>query len=373
MAGADLEGRLSALLADPSRSDDPAVVLLRELEAERLKARRRLDRIGRISDGYQASLRELNQQLAESNEKLRVALSEVKTLRGFLPICGRCKRIRNDEGYWDEVESYLGAHSDAVLSHGICPACASEGDSAPKGLPGPGPLRVMEEEVEERSRLEEILANRGLSGDPLVPEYTRLSRRFVRLVRRLEKIARISDGFQKQLKELNIVLQRLSRTDPLTGLANRREMLERLHAEANRSGRSGKSFVVAMLDIDRFKDVNDAYGHEAGDEVLRYLGALLRANLRSFDLCGRWGGEEFLVLLAETLPEKGLEAAEKLRDVIEQSRVPYAGVEIAFTVSVGVAVHEPWAKAEQTIREADAALYAAKREGRNRVMASEAL
>ncbi len=373
MTGADLEGRLSALLAELSRDDHPAVPLLRELEAERLKARRRLERIGRISDGYQASLRDLNQQLAESNEKLRVALSEVKTLRGFLPFCGRCKKIRNDEGYWDEVESYLGAHSEAVLSHGVCPDCAGAGESAPAIAAETRPLRVTAEETEERSRLDEVLANPELAGDPLLPAYARLSRRYVRLAHRVEKIARISDGFQKQLKELNIVLQRLSRTDPLTGLANRREVLERLHAEANRTGRSGKPFVVAMFDIDRFKDVNDQHGHEAGDEVLRFFSALLRANLRSFDVCGRWGGEEFLVLLAETPVDKGLEAVEKLRELVERSRVPYGGVEITITVSVGVAAHEPWAKAEQTIREADAALYAAKREGRNRVMAAETL
>lgn len=352
------------LLDEPAYQDHPLMDACRKLLADRDKMNRRLERIGRISDSYQAQLRELNRELVESNERLATALGEVKTLRGFVPICSRCKKVRDDEGYWDVVESYLERHSEAVLSQGVCPDCAA----------GVEPERTFQSPLgadEEGERLEKV--SREHAGNPLLPEHSRLSRRYAKLARRLEKISKISDGFQSQLKDLNGVLQRASVTDSLTGISNRRGMVERLQAEVNRTGRKGQTFSLLMCDIDHFKRINDTFGHEAGDEVLKEVARLFRENLRSFDLCARWGGEEFLVLLADTAREPAVTVAEKLLTLVADQALDYGGHLLRFTVSGGLATHDPDTALNDTLREADRALYAAKQAGRNRLVSAETL
>lgn len=369
-----VEERATEALAGPVGPDHLLRKLLEDLVEERRRLDRRLERISRISDGYQAQLRDVNRDLSAANERLTTALSEVRTLRGFIPMCTRCKRVRDDEGYWGEVASYLGKHSDAILSQGMCPACV-RGVEPETAVPSGRPATSGSEEdgVAESSHLAGLLSNPAFQGHPLLDEYARLSRRFTKLAHRLEKISRISDGFQAQLRELNDALQRASRTDPLTGLANRREMMERLHAEANRSFRNSRPFVLVMIDLDEFKAVNDTYGHDAGDAVLKEVAILFRTNLRSFDLCARWGGEEFLLLLAETSPDMAVVTAEKLRSLAEAVRLPHGGAELRITFSAGVATHPPEGNVEDTIREADQALYQAKRAGRNRVVVASPL
>lgn len=356
----DSDERIQTLLADPAHQDHPLLAVCKKLLEDRNRLNRRLERIGRISDGYQAQLRDLNRELIATNERLGTALTEVRTLRGFVPICSRCKKVRDDEGYWDEVESYLSKHSEAVLSQGVCPSCARGAD----------PDRRFKSSEEER-RLTEVC--REHAENPLLPEHLRLSKRYAKLERRLEKISKISDGFQTQLKELNKVLQRASLTDALTGISNRRAMLERLQAESNRSARSGKTFSLMMIDLDHFKRINDEYGHEAGDQVLKEVARIFRENVRSFDLCARWGGEEFLVLLADTSSENAVTAAEKLRSLVEDVAVAYAGHLIGITFSAGLATHEPETAIAETLREADRALYCAKQAGRNRLVVAETL
>lgn len=362
MAG-DLEQQIESLLADPAHQDHPLLAVCQKLLADRSKLHRRLERIGRISDGYQSQLRELNRELVATNDRLGTALSEVRTLRGFVPICSRCKKIRDDEGFWDEVENYLARHSEAVLSHGVCPECSRGDDPVSR-------FKSAEEERDEQRRVEDVSLR--YPDNPLLSEHVQLSKRYTKLARRLDKISKISDGFQTQLKDLNAVLQRDSLTDPLTGLANRRAMLDRLRAEANRSERGGHTFTVMMCDLDHFKRVNDTYGHEAGDQVLKEVAGIFRENLRSFDLCARWGGEEFLVLLADTDSENAMAVAEKLRALVQEQPVPYAGHSISITVSGGLATHDPENSLTETLREADRALYAAK-SGRNRLVQAETL
>ena len=154
-------------------------------------------------------------------------------------------------------------------------------------------------------------------------------------------------------------------TDHLTGLANRRRFERQLEREVTRTLRYGRPFCLLLLDIDRFKDVNDTYGHEVGDEAIRRLAIILQAGTRGIDTAARIGGEEFAVILTETDFEGGLEVAERLRLAIKTAEVPTVG---HMTASFGVA---EFPLSAQTGREliaiADAAMYEAKRQGRDRV------
>jgi diguanylate cyclase (GGDEF)-like protein/putative nucleotidyltransferase with HDIG domain len=153
-------------------------------------------------------------------------------------------------------------------------------------------------------------------------------------------------------------------TDPLTGLANHRAFQERLQAEVGRAGRHGRPVAVALVDVDRFKDVNDAGGHAAGDQVLRAVAAHLREHLRAEDLLARVGGDEFAVLLPEAGAAEAAAALERARRAIE--RAPFAGG-ARLTISVGVCDGTHAADAAQLSRFADGALYWSKEHGRNRV------
>lgn len=218
-----------------------------------------------------------------------------------------------------------------------------------------------------RSRMEVLRSDPANRDHPLLWELERLGDAHLRLLRRLGKITRISDGFQSQLKALNEVLQQASRTDSLTGIPNRRAMMEDLRAELARTVREGGTMAVLMADVDRFKGVNDTFGHETGDRVLVALAHALRDALRGYDVCARWGGEEFLVLLPATGREGALEVGEKLRRAAAALSVTAAEARVTVGLSVGLAVLEQGESMDSLIRRADGAMYLAKRLGGNRV------
>jgi diguanylate cyclase (GGDEF)-like protein len=174
----------------------------------------------------------------------------------------------------------------------------------------------------------------------------------------------------KLSRELAVALdqvQRLARTDGLTGLLNRRAILALVEEEATRARRTGEPFSLAILDIDRFKGINDTLGHTAGDEVLKHLASLLGAAVRGADKVSRYGGEEFLVLMASPCDEKGAWGAmERLRATVAASRWPGCG-ELVVTASIGFATVRGSETITEAIRRADEALYRAKNTGRNRV------
>jgi diguanylate cyclase (GGDEF)-like protein len=156
-------------------------------------------------------------------------------------------------------------------------------------------------------------------------------------------------------------------TDHLTGLANRRRFERQLEREVGRMARFGHPFSLLMLDIDSFKNLNDSYGHDAGDEAIRRLSRVLREGTRGIDLAARIGGEEFAVILVETSKEGALEVAERLRAAIKALEIPMAG---HITGSFGVAECPSDAQTSAGIvKAADVALYEAKRNGRDRVVA----
>ncbi|CAK0740013.1 diguanylate cyclase [uncultured Gammaproteobacteria bacterium] len=163
-------------------------------------------------------------------------------------------------------------------------------------------------------------------------------------------------------------LRHLAATDPLTGAANRRSFMETGIREFSNARRHGRPLSVAMLDADHFKLVNDRYGHAVGDEVLRHLVARGRTVLRTGDLLGRYGGEEFVVLLPNTPLDEAAHVGERLRAEMEATFVNDGEHTVRFTVSVGVATMIPETESiERLLADADKALYAAKTNGRNRV------
>lgn len=171
-----------------------------------------------------------------------------------------------------------------------------------------------------------------------------------------------------ELEEANTELKRLSQTDRLTNLNNRGYWEECLQKEFQRQKRSHNISTLLIFDIDHFKRVNDGYGHAAGDEAILHLAKVLRKNLRETDIGGRYGGEEYAVILTETDAKHGMIFAERIRKIVEASHVMYNGIEIKFTISMGLAEYsDDFESHQQWIEAADSALYVAKTNGRNLV------
>ncbi len=164
-------------------------------------------------------------------------------------------------------------------------------------------------------------------------------------------------------------LEKLAQTDSLTGLLNRRAMIQRLEQQIQISQQDpSHHFSVIVADIDRFKDINDRFGHDTGDTVLRHIARSLNTSLRASDFIGRWGGEEFIVLLPQTQEDGAALVAEKIRQHIVGEPCLVDGQSINLSISLGVAQWHPeqnnWS---EVIKHADQAMYLAKRSGRNRV------
>ncbi len=181
----------------------------------------------------------------------------------------------------------------------------------------------------------------------------------------------LRDALKRQKAELREALARneaLAQRDELTGLANRRHMAALIEAERARCVRGGGRFCLAVLDIDRFKRINDAHGHPAGDRVLEVFAAEALAAIREADVLARWGGEEFMLML----PDTGLTAArlglERLRTRVEALRVAHGAAELAFTLSAGLVEVAGGESPVEAIARADRALYEAKQQGRNKVV-----
>ncbi|MBW2308014.1 MAG: diguanylate cyclase [Deltaproteobacteria bacterium] len=165
-------------------------------------------------------------------------------------------------------------------------------------------------------------------------------------------------------------LKRIASTDYLTGVLNRRSLMERLEAEISRSGREEKPLAVILSDIDYFKMVNDRYGHQAGDAVLQEFAACLTRAGRAYDFVGRYGGEEFLVCCPGASGGHAITIAKRMREMVEALKISVHGgsESISITASFGVAWnHSEEVDVDSIVNRADEALYRAKAEGRNRV------
>jgi len=197
-------------------------------------------------------------------------------------------------------------------------------------------------------------------------------------VRSMLRIKRLQDELDEKNRELELAnkrLRKLSITDGLTELFNHRHVHELLHEEFERSRRNGAAIAVAMLDLDRFKQVNDTYGHPTGDVILYETAQILRDTAREIDMIGRYGGEEFICILPGTTEEEAEQFAERVRHAVAEHVYRDESHEVRMTVSAGVAsypspgVEHP----DALIKRADEALYHAKETGRNRVVQASRL
>jgi two-component system cell cycle response regulator len=199
---------------------------------------------------------------------------------------------------------------------------------------------------------------------------------FAELRARLRSMLRIKglqealEEREKELLEVNKKLTYMSQTDGLTGLDNRRHLNERIEEMFQHAQRLNEPFSCVMCDLDKFKSVNDTYGHQAGDEVLKQLSAILKEEAREIDRVGRYGGEEFMLLLPGTVLDAAVTFAERVRKRIEGHTFTFDGGTLQRTASFGVSgwPHPQIDQCDGLVRAADDALYVAKETGRNRVI-----
>ncbi|MEM9069846.1 MAG: diguanylate cyclase [Myxococcota bacterium] len=190
------------------------------------------------------------------------------------------------------------------------------------------------------------------------------------LVRQLESLLVEKEALEAQLRAANQKLAEEATTDVLTGLANKRALEEALARDLARASRMEQELSLVVVDVDHFKQFNDRWGHSTGDEVLRAVGQLLRDTVRTGDVAARYGGEEFVLVLPNTDPEGALTVAERVRSLLEEASIEGPEGPLRVTASFGVAtVRGPGCEhaARVLFERADAALYEAKRAGRNRV------
>lgn len=174
---------------------------------------------------------------------------------------------------------------------------------------------------------------------------------------------------KRRFESANAQLQQMSRTDGLTGLFNRRYWEEQCEFEYKRSMRTGQDTSLVILDIDHFKKINDNYGHPAGDQVIKTMAKIITTAVRETDIAGRYGGEEFTVILPDTDAKSAKLVAERIRKLTERLPVEYEGQAINFTVSVGIAMLDPsYGSHLIWLDRADKGLYEAKETGRNRTV-----
>jgi two-component system cell cycle response regulator len=216
-----------------------------------------------------------------------------------------------------------------------------------------------------RSGMTDVVA--GLDGG--AHDYLKKPFEAPELVARVAAAAHVRK-LQDQLRQRSVELERVSRTDPLTGLPNRRDLQEECDRQHGIARRHGDSLGLILLDIDHFKNVNDAYGHPVGDLVLREFARRLSGQIRAGDIAGRWGGEEFLVVLPRTGLEGARAVGERIRAATSAAPVVAAGHDIAVTVSGGCAI-VPVDTPDALVAQADALLYLAKAEGRDRIVAAD--
>ena len=190
------------------------------------------------------------------------------------------------------------------------------------------------------------------------------------------RIQRIRAKLQQQREALAQALEvnrELATRDELTGLLNRRAMLDLMALEHRRSLRSGRPMLLAQLDIDHFKPINDQHGHATGDRALQAFAGTVRASVRDTDVLARWGGEEFVLMLTDTSADHARKLLERIRQAVQALEIAHSAGSLQLTVSIGLAQHLPGETVEHTLERADQALYRAKALGRNRVVVAPAV
>ncbi len=220
--------------------------------------------------------------------------------------------------------------------------------------------------AEIQQRLETILRHLDEHRESDEARQHQLEEQLKRLNQRVREMEKEGESLRQRLREKHELAVR----DPLTGLYNRLAYDERISQEFARAKRYKLPLSLAVLDIDRFKRINDSYGHKAGDKALKIIAERVRKNLRETDFLARYGGEEFAIIMPETGLGDALVAVEKLRKDVSQSQFHYQGTGVAITVSVGLAEMQADDNPESLFQRADRALYTAKENGRDRTCAA---
>ena len=223
-------------------------------------------------------------------------------------------------------------------------------------------------EALESDRFQQLMADERFKDNPLLPEFQQLHELYRTLAQRSERMIKEKAQLQTQLANMNRSLDLATRIDPMTGLANRRAIMEMIEQEFSRASRHQRSASIIMADLDYFKKVNDTHGFNTGDDVLVEVSRVLRGCLRNEDVCSRWGGEEFLVLLPETQLDGALAVANKIRESVAMTEFKVNRPGIQLTISLGVCEYKPNQNIFEAISRADQALFQAKLGGRNRAI-----
>jgi len=218
----------------------------------------------------------------------------------------------------------------------------------------------------EAERFEQIIADRRFADSILLTELTQLNEKSIQLERQVEKLTAENEQLKTQLVNMVRSLDLASRIDGMTGLANRRDIMEKIDREATRSQRHQHPFTIVLVNVDKFKQVNDTYGYNAGDDVLVEISRVLRSCVRNEDICARWGGEEFLLLLPETNAEASLSVANKVLESVSMTEFKANKPGIRITVSIGICEHDLSQSVQECISKVNQAVLLAKQNGRNR-------
>lgn len=226
-------------------------------------------------------------------------------------------------------------------------------------------------ESEEMRRFEQIITAKQFADNPLLPAFTRLFEQYKKLEHQAEAAIRENKRCKIQLVEMSRSLELTTRVDVMSGLVNRRDILGKIEQEFSRAFRHQRTFSVILADIDDFKQVNDSYGFNFGDEVLVEIANVLKSCLRSEDVCARWGGEEFLLLLPETAIEGAETVAQKICQSIAMTefRVNKPGIRV--TVSLGVSGYSQGQATFDCIAKAEQAILKAKQSGKNQYVVAQ--
>ena len=211
------------------------------------------------------------------------------------------------------------------------------------------------------NRLEGLLGTMDQHQQQRIAREQEVSAHLQGLAERIASMEQQAQGYREHLEEQ----RQKALIDPLTDLPNRAAWGERLQYEVDQWQKNGNPLLIAMLDLDHFKRINDGYGHLAGDKVLKIIATQLRKHLRPIDFIARFGGEEFVLLMPDTPLSAGLHLIEKLRAAIQACPFHFKGVPVTITTSIGVSAFRPGDRSDHVLKRADEALYRAKRRGRN--------
>lgn len=216
------------------------------------------------------------------------------------------------------------------------------------------------------AHFERLVSDSSYDGNPLMIEYRLLYDEYRAMKQRVELFEKEKNSLKTLLSEMDRSLDLATRVDPMTGLANRRDIMEKMERELSRSERHQRTFSVMLVDLDNFKVVNDTHGYNDGDDVLVEVARVLRGCVRNEDVCARWGGEEFLFLLTETNTEGALTLASKVLESISMTEFKANHPGIRITASIGLCEYQAGQTTHDCIARADQALQQAKQGGKNR-------